>query len=335
MSDKMYQSAIEANFSHEQMTPLNCIINNSKLVHDQLAEIVRNHPTISRSRVFNQTLLMLDSVNQSGMILFYFNQNQIQRMKIKQNQFHQYVSQTFHVHEHIQEVLFPFETQIASSEVEVFCANFCPPEFAFVADWKIFECIMFNVVQNAVKYNQPRGKIVFVLRIRDQNGGNSWLDVEVMDTGIGIEKERQGLLFQAFKELKQTQNLKLVKDNSIGLGLASSSELITKLGGSICLKQSEKNLTVFNVSMPVSLQQHSIRNSDCQLQKENQISKILVAQKDELLQKYLIQQNVTSLFSLKIMQRKHQEYEECKSMSTIQKQAILKNSHSFKQLTSN
>ena len=38
MSDKMYQDAIEANFSHEQMTPLNCIINNSKIIEKNLIE---------------------------------------------------------------------------------------------------------------------------------------------------------------------------------------------------------------------------------------------------------------------------------------------------------
>jgi hypothetical protein len=36
MSDMMYQEAIEANFSHEQMTPLNCILGNSKIVKQDL-----------------------------------------------------------------------------------------------------------------------------------------------------------------------------------------------------------------------------------------------------------------------------------------------------------
>ena len=32
LSDKIYQSALEANYSHEQMTPLNCILSNSKIL---------------------------------------------------------------------------------------------------------------------------------------------------------------------------------------------------------------------------------------------------------------------------------------------------------------
>lgn len=36
MSDKMYQDAIEANYSHEQMTPLNCILNTTGVLMDTL-----------------------------------------------------------------------------------------------------------------------------------------------------------------------------------------------------------------------------------------------------------------------------------------------------------
>jgi len=40
MTDKMYQDAIEANFSHEQMTPLNCIFNNSKILRKKLDDLM-------------------------------------------------------------------------------------------------------------------------------------------------------------------------------------------------------------------------------------------------------------------------------------------------------
>ena len=101
--------------------------------------------------------------------------------------------------------------------------------------------MLFNVVQNAVKYNLTDGKIVIILRLKQSNFGTedkAELEIEVIDTGIGIEKNRQNLLFQPFKELSQKQNLKLVKDNSIGMGLAFTNELINKLGGQIRLQES-------------------------------------------------------------------------------------------------
>jgi signal transduction histidine kinase len=64
------------------------------------------------------------------------------------------------------------------------------------------------------------------------------LEVEVMDTGCGIEAERQELLFVPFKELKKKQNMKNVKDNNIGMGLSCSKTIIRSLGGDIVLKES-------------------------------------------------------------------------------------------------
>lgn len=48
------------------------------------------------------------------------------------------------------------------------------------------------------------------------------LETHIIDTGIGIEEDRQKMLFIPFLELKMKQNLKQVKDNNIGLGLACS-----------------------------------------------------------------------------------------------------------------
>lgn len=80
------------------------------------------------------------------------------------------------------------------------------------------------------------------------------MTVQVIDTGLGIEKDRQQLLFKPFLELQQKQNLKLVKDNSIGLGLACSKEIVQQLHGDLKLVHSQSNLTVFEFFIPVRTQ---------------------------------------------------------------------------------
>lgn len=79
------------------------------------------------------------------------------------------------------------------------------------------------------------------------------LKVEVIDSGIGIEPERQMMLFQPFKELDYKQDLREVKDNSIGLGLSCTKAILNQLGGDIYLKSSQKNLTVFQLHLPVEV----------------------------------------------------------------------------------
>jgi K+-sensing histidine kinase KdpD len=128
---------------------------------------------------------------------------------------------------------------------------------SLIADWKMFEFVLFNVIQNAVKYNIFKGKIVICIALEkllnDQQDQTENFKIEVIDTGIGIDEDRQQLLFKPFLELQQKQDLNLVKDRSIGLGLACSYEIITRLKGTISLTKSKNNLTVFTFKMPVEV----------------------------------------------------------------------------------
>lgn len=77
------------------------------------------------------------------------------------------------------------------------------------------------------------------------------LETDIIDTGIGITKRRQSLLFKPFLELKLKQNMKNVKHGGIGMGLACSKSIITALNGDITIKESHKGLTVFSFKIPV------------------------------------------------------------------------------------
>ena len=80
------------------------------------------------------------------------------------------------------------------------------------------------------------GDILVILTVRpsrSRNPNQLILETEVIDTGIGISPERQKMLFVPFLELKMKQNLKAVKDNSIGMGLAFSKIIVNSLGGEI------------------------------------------------------------------------------------------------------
>ena len=67
-------------------------------------------------------------------------------------------------------------------------------------DWDKYELILFNIVQNAVKYNQFMGKIIVVIDCQSiTNDFTSSVTTEfvtqVIDTGIGIAQERHDFLF--------------------------------------------------------------------------------------------------------------------------------------------
>ena len=66
------------------------------------------------------------------------------------------------------------------------------------------------------------------------------------------------MLFIPFLELKIKQNLKKVKDNTIGMGLACSKEICNNLGGDLMIVSSEPGLTIFSFKLPVIAKHCSI-----------------------------------------------------------------------------
>lgn len=73
-----------------------------------------------------------------------------------------------------------------------------------IADWKKFELALFNIVQNAVKYNSRGGVIAIILSLFSIE--DLMLQAEIIDTGIGISEQRQKMLFQPFMELMTKQS---------------------------------------------------------------------------------------------------------------------------------
>ena len=69
------------------------------------------------------------------------------------------------------------------------------------------------------------------------------------------------MLFIPFLELKIKQNLKQVKDNSIGMGLACSYSICKELGGDLTIKESKRGLTIFGFKLPV-LVCHKLRQRE-------------------------------------------------------------------------
>ena len=81
ISDKIYQESIEANYSHEQMTPLNCILTNSKIIRQRIkalidtVEVATGDKESVESKTHNQTLNLLNAIEFSGQIMQLYNRN--------------------------------------------------------------------------------------------------------------------------------------------------------------------------------------------------------------------------------------------------------------------
>jgi PAS domain S-box-containing protein len=153
------------------------------------------------------------------------------------------------------------EPVVLQSVVEEVCATLCPlaekkglalnltlPEDQLVinTDRRAISQILINLASNAIKFTD-RGEVGIVLG-REKDGGKSWTQFSVHDTGIGIRPEDQPKLFQAFTQLEGN----LRRQEGTGLGLHFSRKLAELLGGQINFKSEYGKGSTFTLSLPES-----------------------------------------------------------------------------------
>jgi PAS domain S-box-containing protein len=110
-----------------------------------------------------------------------------------------------------------------------------------VSDRAKLEKIVLDLVGNALKFTPPAGRIEVELRALDDE-----IELVVADSGPGIPLERQGLVFERFKQLEDWPNQR----PGTGLGLALVKELAELMGGSVAVDSAPGRGSRFQVRLP-------------------------------------------------------------------------------------
>ncbi|WP_317298124.1 HAMP domain-containing sensor histidine kinase [Clostridium fessum] len=106
--------------------------------------------------------------------------------------------------------------------------------------------LVYNLVENAIKYNHPLGQVTVTAYQRNKH---VYLSVE--DTGSGIPKELRERVFEPFFRVDKSRSREL---GGVGLGLAFVREIVRVHDGSICIKSGKTGGTIFEVTFA----QHSV-----------------------------------------------------------------------------
>ncbi len=102
--------------------------------------------------------------------------------------------------------------------------------------------IIFNLVENAVKYNVPEGSVTMTLSQTDET-----VSFEVADTGIGIPEEDRLNVFSRFYRVDKARSREA---GGSGLGLSIVHDAVVLHGGTITVGQNKPRGTKFTVSFP-------------------------------------------------------------------------------------
>ena len=112
--------------------------------------------------------------------------------------------------------------------------------YEMYVDRNYLDKIIYNLLSNALKYTPSHGDVA----LRVSLNANQHLLISVEDTGVGVEKAKQDLLFQRF-------NRSSYSHDSIGIGLHLTAELVRVHHGEISYHDNQPHGSIFRVELPV------------------------------------------------------------------------------------
>jgi signal transduction histidine kinase len=118
---------------------------------------------------------------------------------------------------------------------------------SLTADSLRLKQILLNLLSNACKFTKE-GEVA--LRVRRVADGRDWIELAVVDSGIGMTAEQQAKLFQDFT---QADSLTARRYGGTGLGLAISRKLARMMGGDVTVASEPGKGSIFTVRLPVAL----------------------------------------------------------------------------------
>ncbi|MFZ4706954.1 MAG: PAS domain S-box protein [Bacteroidales bacterium] len=230
-SDKL-KTAFLASMSHEIRTPMNHIIGFLELLKDtELNQIEREEFLHIIRSSGNNLLRLIDDIIDFAKI--ETQQLEIENVAVSLNKF-------------LEDMLFTHQDLITVDEKHNLTIQLKIPEkdasAEIITDPQRLQQILTNLLSNAIKFTN-NGYIVFGYILKSNNR----LQFFVSDTGIGIPKAKQELIFQRFRQLDYGYTRSY---GGTGLGLAISKGLIEMLGGEIWVESEEGKGSTFFFTIP-------------------------------------------------------------------------------------
>lgn len=220
------------NMTHELKTPISSISLAAQMLND---EAVTKSPTMMKhlGGVINDESKRLRFLVEKVLQMSMFDKKKVtfKKKELNLNELVETVANTFtlrveHTGGHIKTILKAVYPMIYVDEMH-------------------FTNVIFNLLDNAVKYKQPDKSLELTIRTWNNKGR---LFFSVKDNGMGIKKENLKKIFEKFYRV-HTGNVHDVK--GFGLGLAYVKNIVHQHKGEISVKSERNEGTTFIISLPI------------------------------------------------------------------------------------
>jgi signal transduction histidine kinase/CheY-like chemotaxis protein len=216
-----------ANMSHEIRTPLNGIIGFTNILKDtELEEDQREFINIIEDSSNNLINIVNDILDFS----------KVSSGKVE------FENVSFNVMEKFESSIDAYAAKAAQKDIEL--RLYIDPELPYelMGDATKISQIMINLLSNAIKFTKEDGIIKVDIEKHSETSKDVKVRFAVKDSGIGISKEQQSKIFDAFSQADASTNRKF---GGTGLGLTISSKFVELMGGELNIESKEGEGTTF------------------------------------------------------------------------------------------
>jgi signal transduction histidine kinase/DNA-binding response OmpR family regulator len=229
-----YKSEFLANMSHELRTPLNSVLLLSRLLSEN------NSKNLTPEQVEYAQVIQSSGQGLLSLIDEILDLSKIEAGKMELEY------GTVMVQEIVQDMrsLFAPMAKEKSLQFSIETDEKLPSQVE--TDKMRLEQVLKNLLSNALKFTS-KGSVR--MKIESVGDDRSFMSFSVIDTGIGIPKEKQGLIFEAFQQADGSTRRKY---GGTGLGLSISRELTRLLGGEMKVSSEPGKGSEFTIYIPVS-----------------------------------------------------------------------------------
>lgn len=230
------KSEFLANMSHEIRTPMNGILGMTELALESSSD--------KRQQGY------LNIVMQSGQALVNIINDILDLSKIEAGKLH-IDDSSFNLHELIENVVTSFSVQAGQNNIELLCDIKMGVPLYINGDPIRIRQILINLIGNAIKFTSYGEIIVMVtssssdqLPVQDEV---FFLEVTVMDTGIGIERSKLNSIFDSFSQVDASITKKY---GGTGLGLTICKKLVSLMHGTLEVRSTLGEGSTFTFQIP-------------------------------------------------------------------------------------
>ncbi|MBV9774782.1 MAG: response regulator, partial [Gemmatimonadetes bacterium] len=238
-----YKSEFLANMSHELRTPLNSLLILSRLLADN------KEGNLTEKQVEFASTILAAGTDLLNLINDVLDLSKVEAGKMEINPGDVFLAD---VRDYVDRSFRP----LADQKGLRFDIEIAPdlPE-AIYSDGQRLQQVLKNLLANSFKFTE-QGSITLSVREADKgrpfgnpnlNAADRVIAFAVRDTGIGIAKDKQRLIFEAFQQADGTTSRKY---GGTGLGLSISREIARLLGGEIRVESTEGEGSTFTLFLP-------------------------------------------------------------------------------------